>query len=820
MSGRFQPAVFGLLAAFGVLICVALVDFREAVSARDDRIRSWLSTSAPALEEALHTRLHLAWGLEAFVRTTPGFSTVAFTDFADALEARWEGVRSLQLAPNGVITHVTQPGANSSVFGLDLLSDPVSGAAARASIEAGEYRIVGPYELERGDTVVAGHMPIYLPSGVSGQNEFWGFAVIVLDLVTLLESSGILDEQGEFEIALRGVDGLVEGGGVFFGKASIFDTSTLREEVHLPHGSWIVAAEALDYLPGYWGGRYYLLSIGMVLAIAAGLVVFMLLRWPQQLRLAAKSTALALDKSRQHYRDLADVAPTGIYHTDSLGNVIFANDRFRQITDLCDELITEDDWAARLHPDDTERSIAEWDEAVLTGASTCEYRIVHRDGSVVWVLDKAIKTAEDDSGNATEFIGTLTDITALKEAQQQIEEARQQADSANAAKSEFLASISHEIRTPLNGILGMVRVMLRRAQSTETKSQLAIVEHSANTLLELLSEVLDLSQIEMRRIEIFQEPLCADRLVREIGDLWTPKAGEKGLRLDVDVVGDFAEARLGDIKRLRQVLSNLLSNAIKFTDKGTIGLRLGLHADAEGADLLEFTVSDTGAGISAADQRVIFDKFTQADGAARRRTDGAGLGLAICKQLVELMGGRIAVDSVEGRGTSFTFTVPCPVTAEQPVLRGLTSETGSEPSSADQLRILVAEDNLINQQVITAMLDQPGFRVDLVDNGKDAVERVGREDYDVVLMDIRMPEMDGVEATRKIRAMGGTRAAVPIIALTANTVDRGHAEYDEAGLSGCVTKPIEWQALLDAISRHASAGQNTAAAKIQVSETA
>ncbi len=796
--------MFGALTALLVLVCVAIIDYREALHARDKRIEAWLHTHGQRLEETLHGRLHLAWGLDAFVRTNPEFTEEDFNRFAGALDRRFIGIRSMQLAPNGVVAYLTRPELNAQVRGHDLLGDPVHRSAVMRAVKSREYVVTGPFSPRQGGVVIAGSMPVYLPAVAPEREQFWGLAIILLDVEPLLRSAGLLDGDFEFELALRGKDGLGEAGEVFFGEAALFDGTPQSVKVMLPSGSWVLGAKAKAMWPGHWSGRTQLWLIGIALAIAAGLIIAGLLRWPQRLSEEVRKATRALAASRQQYRQLTQIAPSGIYHSDAEANIIYANERFRDILGADVQNITAADWDAMIHPDDCDAVVKEWEEAVKSGISRCEYRFVHRDGSVVWVLDQAMKVDEDEQGNTAAFIGTLTDITELKNAQTELEEARRLADAANDAKSEFLASISHEIRTPLNGILGMVRVMQKTAPNDEARSRLAIVETSADTLLELLNEVLDFSQIEAGHIDIAAAPFRMDSLVRQLTELWRPQALEKGVQLIATLDGCPDSALLADEKRIRQVLSNLISNAIKFTQEGTVEIGVVECAETHDPELIEIAVRDTGVGISPADQRMIFDKFTQADSSASRRHDGTGLGLAICKQLTELMGGRISVESAPGDGATFTVVLPCPRSMEQPEPRPATEAVEDRCSKDRTFRLLLAEDNAINQHVITAMFDRTCYVVDIVSNGREAVEQVQERHYDAVLMDIRMPELDGVGATRAIRSRGGRFASMPIIALTANSAAKEHNSYLAAGMTDCLTKPIDLRELMEKVALHTS----------------
>ncbi len=368
--------------------------------------------------------------------------------------------------------------------------------------------------------------------------------------------------------------------------------------------------------------------------------------------------------------------------------------------------------------------------------------------------------------------------------------ARREADEANAAKSRFLANMSHEIRTPLNGVIGMAQVMAGDDLEERQRSRLSIVQRSAETLLDLINQILDLSRIEAGRLDVVLQPIDADALVEEVSATLRPLAESKGLgfRLDTPGLGWVG----ADPVRLRQILFNLLSNAIKFTNDGEVALTVA-RAD-EG---VVFTVSDTGRGIPADQIDKLFLRFAQIEAEADDRRDGAGLGLSIVAALVKLLGGRISVESEQGAGARFIVVLPlAPVEAVE-------AEDGveAEGGAAHGLRVLVAEDHPVNQQVIRELLRQVGLEIEIVDDGQAAVEAVQAHPWDLILMDVQMPRMDGPTATRAIRAREAQEslARVPIIALTANTMVDQIDDYLAAGMDAVVGKPIDLRVLLSAI---------------------
>lgn len=379
---------------------------------------------------------------------------------------------------------------------------------------------------------------------------------------------------------------------------------------------------------------------------------------------------------------------------------------------------------------------------------------------------------------------------------------------ASDAKSEFLARMSHEIRTPLNGVLGMAQALAAEADMKPAHQRsLAVIRQSGESLLVILNDILDLSKVEAGRLELEKIEFDLGETVRSAQDTFASQAAAKGVafRLDLDprAVGTY----LGDPTRVRQILCNLLSNAVKFTDRGQIELSVAWRNE-----VLEMVVSDSGIGIAAPDIPRLFSRFQQVDSSTTRRYGGTGLGLSICRELAELMGGAIEVESTPGVGARFTVLLPLRRLGD-PEVSLLDPETIEERSAAalaeggPPLKVLVAEDNPVNQLVIQTLLDQIGIHPDLVGDGAAAVEAWRAAPYDLILMDVQMPVMDGVAAARAIRLAEGAegRPRTPIIALTANAMQHQVAEYLAAGFDGHVAKPIDASRLYETLAAVAAA---------------
>jgi PAS domain S-box-containing protein len=464
-------------------------------------------------------------------------------------------------------------------------------------------------------------------------------------------------------------------------------------------------------------------------------------------------------------------------------------------------------------PRDLELCKAAWEHAKATNTQyRAEYRVRRSDDREIWAFCTA-RMEYDDQGQPLRLLCAFQDITARKQGERELIRARELADAASEAKSAFLANVSHEIRTPLNGILGMTQVMARHELAADQRQRLNVISDSGGALMVTLNDILDFSKLAAHKIELeetvfdLREALDAGR--RPFQSL----AAQKDLSFEL-IIDPAAEGRwVGDNIRLRQVLSNLLANAVKFTEQG--GVTLTASRTAKG---LTFTVADTGIGIPAEQMQSIFEKFAQADPSVSRRFGGTGLGLAICRELALLMGGEVRVESTLGKGSRFIVEVPMRRAAEgAPDTSGTGAITRTEAARDRPLRVLAAEDNATNRLVLAALLEPFDIELTMVCDGQEALDAYGAQDFDLVLMDIQMPRVSGVEATRRIRSheLARRRPVVPILALTANVMPDQVEAYRAAGIDGCVAKPINSEDLIAAIS-DAVARTSKPAAKAQV----
>lgn len=372
------------------------------------------------------------------------------------------------------------------------------------------------------------------------------------------------------------------------------------------------------------------------------------------------------------------------------------------------------------------------------------------------------------------------------------------AEAANRAKSEFLATMSHEIRTPLNGVLGMVQAMGRDTLPDRQRDRLELIGQSGETLLAILNDILDLSKIEAGKLELEATDFDLEQLAVGTQKTFAHIAEAKGLEFSLDLEDQVQGIYRGDSTRVRQVLFNLISNAVKFTAKGSVRVTVGRSHKG-----VRFTVADTGIGMSPGATERLFDKFVQADSSTTREFGGTGLGLSICRELCQAMGGEIAVTSGVGEGSRFVVDLPLARVGEPHAPRPIDISRAVTTIEDGELRILAAEDNRMNQLVLQALLEQEGLTLVLVGNGQEAVAAWEEGDWDVILMDVQMPVMDGTTATRRIRRREAEtgRAPTPIIALTANAMDHQVADYRSLGMTAVVAKPIVADALFEAIDQ-------------------
>ncbi len=554
------------------------------------------------------------------------------------------------------------------------------------------------------------------------------------------------------------------------------------------YGLAVVVGLATDevFAQFYSDVRSYV-TVGLVVTVLIGLVGFLLARERRSLFAAQDQLTATLQNIAQ-----------GIVMANASGRVQVMNQRAVELLGLPSEMV---------HDGLNLRDMFDWqlahdefsEEPVATPSGPLHLRDVAQEGRMVLDTYERVRPNGQTLEVRTQPLATggavrsFTDITLRKQTEHALSAARDAAEAASKARSDFLAVVSHEIRTPLNGVIGMAGLLLDGNLPPKERSFAETLRDAADNLLRLINDILDFSKLEANHLTLENTPFTLDEVLSSVVQLQGPKANDNGLYLRSKIDNDVPRQLIGDPGRLRQILLNLVDNGLKFTKVGGVDVSVRLLRRADNRARLLVNVRDTGIGIAPADQARLFQKFAQVDSSTSRRFGGTGLGLAICRRLVEQMNGQISITSEAEQGATFTFTVELEIDG-QPVVPAVV-----EPMSAPgegllkqrkSLRVLLAEDNITNRTVATYWLESMGHHVDAACDGNEAVAAMASQAYDIVLMDVMMPEKDGVAATREIRAMPGPVGQTPIVAVTANAFQQHQDACREAGMDAFLTKPI------------------------------
>jgi PAS domain S-box-containing protein len=509
----------------------------------------------------------------------------------------------------------------------------------------------------------------------------------------------------------------------------------------------------------------------------------------------------ALRESEEKLRAFFNAANFGVSITDTSGTYIMFNNWWRDSLGYDDYELKNLTYVDVTFADDKEMSSRRFLE-VLDGKTDMyqiESRYVRKDSTTFWgnLSASAIK---DKNNNVINLIGMVTNITERKQAEEELHKAKTAAEEANRAKSQFLANMSHEIRTPMNGIIGMTQLLHMTDLSTEQKEYLGLIDSSGRNLLSLINDILDLSKIESGLIELEQAEFSLEHAISNVIKTQQSAISDKQLTLIFDSAADVPTTVLGDQLRFKQILLNLLGNAIKFTAQGGISIYLSLESRLDDSVIVHVSIADTGIGIGPEQIKKIFGAFTQADSSTTRKYGGTGLGLNICRKLVELMGGSIQAESTPGAGSIFHLLLPFEICSQPETKLDLPAD--HYLWDGPQFSILVVEDHQVNQKLICSILRKMGHEVVHSNDGALALETWRNGHFDCILMDIQMPVMSGEEALQQIRAEeAATKGHIPIIALTAHALKGDRERFLEEGFDGYLAKPLRIEELTAELKR-------------------
>jgi PAS domain S-box-containing protein len=825
LGARYVLAI-AVLTAVVMLIVEQFVEQQTLDSLRLDEeshARENLLVLQSRIEGNLRSSALLGRGLVAVIAANPHLSQA---DLERAARPLFEGrtlLRNLAAAPDLVIRYVVPLKGNEKALGLDYRKTPSQQESAELARKTGKIVIAGPVNLAQGGVGIISRMPVFLGDGNENAN-FWGLLSTVMDAEVFYRESGLADPDLPLEVAIRGKDGKGAEGEVFYGNAELFSDRAIRLVIPLPSGSWQIAARPRG---GWSDGRQRLVIIrlGFAFALVAILSPLLMLGLALRQRLRAEEEAR---RTALYARNLLEASLDPLVAISPEGKISDVNRATEEATGRARaELIGSDFSDYFTSPEDARTGYRK----VFDTGAVRDYPLAirHASGSVMDVLYNAT-VYRNDREEIDGIVAVARDVSARNRAEAElavyrqhlerlVEErtaelarAKEQAEAASLAKSDFLANMSHELRTPMNGVLGMIGLARKTVHDPDGIGYLDKARRSAERLLGVINDILDVSKIEARRMDLERLPLKIGDVLDQLSILFENAVREKHLGLVIDIAPSLAaKPLLGDALRLGQMLTNLVGNAVKFSEQGTIRVCAAILTEDEEEIGLRFEVEDQGIGIRPEDQCRLFSAFEQADGSMTRKYGGTGLGLAICRRLAGLMGGEIGVASTFGQGSAFWFTVRLgkddKASEPQPITPHWEDSEARLRREFSGTPVLLAEDEPINREIVQSLLEDTGLVVDLAEDGSQAVEMARNRAYGLILMDLQMPKLNGADAARAIRENSRNRDT-PIFAVTANAYEQDRELCLAAGMNRHLAKPLDPDLLLQAVLEGLSQGRS------------
>jgi PAS domain S-box-containing protein len=787
-----------------------LNDERYALAARAEALQR-LGELRDRLNNLLLSDLQLVRGLVSVINLHPQLDQAHFEQAVQPLFDGRTHLRNVAAAPGMIIRLMVPLAGNEKAIGLDYRHTPAQAEAAERARITRQIVLAGPLPLVQGGVGLIARLPVYLhaPEG----DSFWGLVSAVIDSDTMFHDAGLLDPTLPIAVAIRGADATGPEGKPFLGNHAVFDGQPVTIDLDLPQGAWQLAAIPVGGWPRH-APLYALLRLGYASVAALVLGAFVVLTRALQRASVARERA---EGAQRQLLAVLEGAPDAMLLIDDRGHIVQANPQAERLFGWPREQLTGLPLATLVPPNASSPAAMSGPQGFVAAAAAerdrhVEGRGQRADGQYFPVELSLSPLLMDDRPLVA---AAIRDVSVRKEVEAELERYRTQleakveqrtaqlaaakdaAEAASVAKSQFLANMSHEIRTPLNAITGMAYLIRRAGVSPQQAMRLDSLEAASRHLLQVINGILDLAKIESGHLELVREPVQPQRIVHDVVTMLHDTVQAKGLQVLTDVQVP-AQPLMGDATRLQQALLNYTANAVRFTAAGQVLVRVRVEAEEEARLCVCFEVLDTGIGIDPKTLARLFTAFEQADNTSTRSHGGTGLGLVITRRLAQQMGGEAGAESTPGQGSRFWFTAwldKAGVDAVVPPVPADAAQAASQPRC-----VLLVEDDGVNRTIASFLLADLGHRVDVAEDGVQAVVMAQATPYDLILMDMQMPRMDGLEATRRIRSWPG-HVHTPIIAITANAFEQDRDACLAAGMDDFVSKPIMPDVLREVLGR-------------------